>query len=261
MYKLPTLAFITVIFNLLVFVIPNPVLAKDFSFGFANYYTIVDQKITDGDIICATSNAYTLCKKEYDSSIIGVVAKNPAVSLQTSDDISGKYPVVTSGNALVLVSTQNGEIKKGDPLTTSTTPGVGMKANKTGYVIGLANEDLKGNNTKTISVALNIHYFLSNGKGSMGVTKNLSDIFTLSQMATFEQPTVVFKYLVAALVMILSIVLGFLTFSRTAVKGVEALGRNPLAGRLIQLGIGLNVLITISIIGAGLVMAYFITIA
>src|SRR3989338_6750630 len=39
---------------------------------------------------------------------------------------------------------------------------------------------------------------------------------------------------------------------------VGALGRNPLAGRMIQLGIIFNVGITIAIIGAGILIAFFI---
>ncbi|KKU82490.1 MAG: hypothetical protein UY11_C0046G0010, partial [Candidatus Amesbacteria bacterium GW2011_GWC2_47_8] len=38
----------------------------------------------------------------------------------------------------------------------------------------------------------------------------------------------------------------------------EAVGRNPLAGRLIQLSVVLNLLLTALIMGSGLVIAYLI---
>ncbi|HRN96392.1 MAG TPA: hypothetical protein PLD54_03025, partial [Candidatus Levybacteria bacterium] len=73
-----------------------------------------------------------------------------------------------------------------------------------------------------------------------------------------EEPTTVFKYFLAGLIMVLAFVIGFFSFGRIANTGIEALGRNPLASRMIQLGIMLNVLITVAIIASGLVMAYFV---
>jgi len=52
--------------------------------------------------------------------------------------------------------------------------------------------------------------------------------------------------------------LGFVAFGRVAGRGVEALGRNPLAARVIQLGIFLNVFITVAIIAAGILVAILI---
>ena len=43
-------------------------------------------------------------------------------------------------------------------------------------------------------------------------------------------------------------------------KGLEAIGRNPLAGRMIQVGMIINVLITALIMAAGLGVAYFVII-
>ncbi len=47
-------------------------------------------------------------------------------------------PVALSGRVPVIVSTENGPIKPGDYLTTSTIPGVAMKATKGGSIIGTA---------------------------------------------------------------------------------------------------------------------------
>jgi hypothetical protein len=80
----------------------------------------------------------------------------------------------------------------------------------------------------------------------------------LTAVATTEEPTVVFKYFLAGMILLLSFVIGFFSFGRIANTGIEALGRNPLAAKIIQLGIMLNVLITVAIIGSGLVMAYFV---
>jgi hypothetical protein len=183
------------------------------------------------------------------------VTENAAIVFKIEGD--NQTPVVANGNAFVLVSGQNGPIKRGDLITASTSPGIGMKATKSGYVLGSALEDFDSTNpkeTKKINVALNIRYNSFKTK----VSQSLFDVLNLSAIATTEEPTTVFKYFLAGLIMVLAFVIGFFSFGRIANTGIEALGRNPLASRMIQLGIMLNVLITIAIIASGLVMAYFV---
>ncbi len=49
-----------------------------------------------------------------------------------------------------------------------------------------------------------------------------------------------------------------MTFGRTAAKGVEAMGRNPSASKIISLGIIFNVGIVVVIVLAGLSVAFMI---
>ncbi len=227
----------------------------DTSFGVANYLPIAEDNVQDGAIIVSAQGRYTLSKNEYDPQMVGVVSENAAVVFEI--DGSDQKPVVANGNAYVLVSTVNGEIRKGDLITSSTRPGIGMKAAKSGYVVGSALEDFTSTNTnevKKINVALNIRYSTFQTKA----TQSLLDILNLTAVATTEEPTTVFKYFLAGLILVISFVIGFFSFGRIANAGIEALGRNPLAGRMIQLGIMLNVLITVAIIASGVVMAYFV---
>ena len=166
-------------------------------------------------------------------------------------------PVIPVGRVYLLVSTKDGIIKKGDQITTSIIPGVGVKATKDGYVLGVAMEDYTNTNQKQIGkIALNLelHYF--NAKPTLA--GSLSDIFKFALLPTKEGPAPIFKYIVAAGVVLASIIFGFLSFGRTAAKGVEALGRNPAASRIIQLGIIFNVIIVIAIVAAGLMVAFLI---
>jgi hypothetical protein len=227
----------------------------DVSLGIANYFTI-QGNVKDGDIVTFTNKGYFPSKASYDPSVIGVVTSNPAVSLSIQGSGKNSYPVSSAGNVEVNVSNVNGNIKKGDLITTSDINGVGMRATKTGYVIGTAMSDFVGekNEVGQINVALNLHYAYSGSKA----VSSLKDILNLSLLATYESPSAVFKYVVAGIVIILSALLGFLSFGRTANTGVEALGRNPLAGKMIQLGIIINVVVTVAIIGAGMLIAIFI---
>ena len=63
---------------------------------------------------------------------------------------------------LILIC--SGSIKTGDPITSSSIPGVGMKAARTGKIIGYAmqNEDLAdGEEVKEILVFVNVGYYVS----------------------------------------------------------------------------------------------------
>jgi F0F1-type ATP synthase membrane subunit c/vacuolar-type H+-ATPase subunit K len=59
---------------------------------------------------------------------------------------------------------------------------------------------------------------------------------------------------------IISFTLGMIYFGRASRTGIEAVGRNPLAKRVIQLTIFLNIVLTIVIVMVGLAIAYLILI-
>jgi len=80
----------------------------------------------------------------YDKKILGVISDNPSV---VGNAAGGKHEndphyklVGLLGQVNVKVSAENGPIEKGDYLTSSSTPGVAMKATRPGQVIGKALE-------------------------------------------------------------------------------------------------------------------------
>jgi F0F1-type ATP synthase membrane subunit c/vacuolar-type H+-ATPase subunit K len=224
--------------------------------GVANMVNVKDKDVKDGSLLTTTTNGIILTNVPYDPQIIGVVARDAGIIISTSEG-KNTVPVISNGRVYVLVSTQNGKIKKGDILTSSTNPGVGVKALKSGYVLGYALEDYSEPDAKKIgkiAVELNLHYF--NSRSTLAGT--LTDIFKIALLPTKDAPTPLFKYIVAALVVLASFLLGFFSFGRTAAKGVEALGRNPAASFIIHLGIIINVVIVIAIILAGLAVAFLI---
>lgn len=228
----------------------------DSSVGIAHELEVVGENIRDGDLVSFENGQYVVTNEEYDANVIGVVSRNAAVVFETERSTRG-VPVVSYGNAVVNVSGANGAIQRGDLIAASSVSGVGMKATQAGYVIGSALENFNPaspDDNGQIEAFLNVHYYLARSETS----RSLLDVLNLSAIATYEQPTVVFRYFLAGLIVLISIIFGFLSFGRTANTGIEALGRNPLAGRMIQLGIVLNVLITLSIILSGLAVAYLI---
>ena len=219
------------------------------SVGIATYLQI-NGTVEDGDIISSTKDGYAKSNGQYDPRITGVVATKPAIALKVDNRPEG-IPVVSVGTAFVKTSGINGDIKKGDFITASNTPGVGMKSVRSGYVIGEALKDVSFSSTseiKKIPITLNLHFLQVGSR----VNTSLFQIFQLSEIAAYEEPLKVFKYVISAIVLIISFGFGFLIFSRAIKTGIEAIGRNPLAGRMIQLSILFNVVLVIIIIMTGI---------
>lgn len=226
------------------------------SSGLAVPISVVDKTASDGAIISSNPDGFILSDTPYDPSIYGVVNQNPSIAFENLDSDDSK-PVISIGKALVQVSTQNGEIKINDFITTSKIPGVGQKANLNGFVVGTALENYSESDPKKtgkILVSVNPHY---NG-AFVGIRSNLIELLKDARNAYVLSPLVSLRYLLAASISIISFVLGFIYFGRVARTGVESLGRNPLAAKLISLGIVFNLAMTIVIILVGLFIAYLI---
>lgn len=217
---------------------------------------LVDKNVKDGSLISSGSKGGILTNVPYDSQVLGIVSRDAAIIINTSSGQNGA-PVISTGMVYILVSSKDGDIKKGDLLASSSIPGVATKALKEGFVLGTAMENYVNSDKKKvdkIAANLDLHYF--NSKPVFPGT--LSDVFKLVLLPTKEGPGPLFKYIMASIVVLGSMILGFLSFGRAAAKGVEALGRNPAASRIIHLGIVFNVTIVVAIAAAGLVVAFLI---
>jgi hypothetical protein len=90
--------------------------------------------------------------RPYDAMLAGVVPQNPGLVFDNGQTrLAGdnsqlitneKTLVALAGRVLVKVSMENGPIRIGDPLTSSSAPGVAMKATRAGKIIGYALEEL-----------------------------------------------------------------------------------------------------------------------
>lgn len=244
--------FITAGLGLFLAVAVGDVLAQSDSYGLAVPLVNIDGEVPAGSVICAEAQDYKLCDKFYDNSIIGVSTITPASSLQIDTLETGSY-MVSSGIATVRASNSNGQIQTGDLLTSSDQPGVVVKATQNGFVLGAAAESLtldEGN----ILVSINIHQTTA----FTGSRNNLIDLLRQGLTAAVLTPLEALRYLLAALVTILSFVLAFIYYGRISKTGVEAIGRNPLAKRTIQTSVMLHLVITVIICLVGFAMAYLI---
>ncbi|MEJ5051035.1 collagen-like protein [Chryseobacterium culicis] len=119
-----------------------------------------------GDILVISTKADRTVEKSstpYSSLVAGVYATKPGVLLteeHIDTDISDKAPMGVIGVIPTKVCLENGKIKRGDLLVTSSKPGVAMKANikmvKIGQVIGKALQDYDQKEIGKIQVLVNI---------------------------------------------------------------------------------------------------------
>jgi hypothetical protein len=96
-----------------------------------------DMEATDAATIKTTGSAY-------DHRIVGVVSTRPGQLLTAGRGVGAPTAVALTGRAPLKVNLENGPITIGDYLTSSSTPGVAMKALRSGSVVGQALESYDG---------------------------------------------------------------------------------------------------------------------
>ena len=207
----------------------------------------------DGLIICDTQFGRILCETAYSQDIYGVIEDNPAVALINIVETNTR-PIITSGRAYVQVTSQNGEIKAGDYITSSEIKGVGQKAARSGQMLGTALEDYTETDTAKIGrilVELNIRPVVLEARTVIDKVRN--------QIRIIAGPARVgFRHALAALVTAVGVAVGVSFFGKVVKSGVESVGRNPRAMGKIQLSMGLNLVLTALVMGVALIAAYFI---
>ena len=157
----------------------------------AEYFPTEDGLLEPGDIVSVSQDArglVAMTTESYDDTILGIVTTAPGLRLG-SDEIGanqGKQPIALAGRVPVKVSLENGVIKKGDYLTSSSRPGFAMKALDTGRVIGIALEDYTlqndtdNNGAGKVLTFVNPHFY-------MGATFTEKVTSTFSRFATMIQ--------------------------------------------------------------------------
>lgn len=229
----------------------NTVHAQDTTGSGVALTVLTQGDVSDGQVLCNQDKVIKACTTTYSTDVVGVYVQNPAVLLENTSIPEGKS-VMSSGKAFVQATVSGGKIKTGDYLTTSTKTGKVEKATKSGYVVGIALEDLQSDGTLLMSV--DIKPVIISGDQKV----NLLDTAKQALLAPYLSPLSSLRYVLAGLAAATAFILGFIYFGRVARSGVEAIGRNPLAGRAIQFSVILNLLLTIVIMATGLVIAYLI---
>jgi F0F1-type ATP synthase membrane subunit c/vacuolar-type H+-ATPase subunit K len=214
----------------------------------------------------------TLVRSEItgDPRLYGVLVANPEVVYRTRPDI----PVVRDGNAVVNVTTFGGPITVGDLITSSEIAGKGQKAQQlSGYMIGIALENFDGTTgtdvqgprgtvkSGRIKVAIGIGpaspVLIRATGGALGFVRQVVNAVWYN-ISTSKQVERLLRFLLAAILVLLVIYISYRTFGKNITKGIEAIGRNPLAKSSIQAMIILNIALIFFVSLGGVILALLI---
>ncbi len=116
----------------------------------AEFFTVSSKirKPEPGDLVAISKDdpqTFELTTSAYQSLLVGAISENPSVFLNTPE---AGDPVALTGRVKVKVNMEGGKIVPGDPITSSSSQGIGMKANSDGMVLGYALEAFDGARTE-----------------------------------------------------------------------------------------------------------------
>ncbi len=211
-----------------------------------------------GDIVSYKVGTYDLSSEPYEGTMYGVISNDAVISIEnTSLTATEAKFVVTTGDTKVNVSGTNGAIKKGDYITSSTVTGVGQRADKSGFVLGIALEDFTPE-TKDSTGKIMVHVDIKQVFADTRLSGNLLAMLRSGTLGALITPLASLRYVLAALVVAAAFIIGFVSFGKTSGSSIEALGRNPLAKAHIRAAVIFNFVLTAGIMLGGLVVAYLI---
>ncbi len=101
-----------------------------------------DEKLAKGTIVSLDQQASKVLKSNFKNlhNMFGVVVEEGDISFKRQAD-EQIVAVANEGIMDTLVSTANGEIKSGDPITVRSVEGVGEKATQNGRIVGIAQDN------------------------------------------------------------------------------------------------------------------------
>jgi hypothetical protein len=207
------------------------------------------------------------------NDMFGVVVPISDTEIYLGSQSAGQVLVTTSGQHDVLVSNQNGPIKRGDYVTISSLEGVGMKADsRQTRIIGRALSDFSGTGNVAGTTAL---------KGSLGhsttvaltripvdinvadnplnqSTNNIRGFLTRTANGLANKPVSQIRvYLSLAVLLGTLFVTGNMLYG--AVRGgTLAIGRNPLAKKSIMRSLSQVTLLSLAVFAGGILAVYLI---
>lgn len=265
--KLPKLKFLVISLWFIVWIALSQ-LSTAYALTAVDTYQIADNQAVSGDVITdAQSKGLVRSNVTYDNRMFGILEDNP-VAVYRDNSAPNNRPIVRSGDTIVNVTDYNGAINPGDYLTSSPIDGKAMKANQSGEVLGIVTGkvttgnkiNFQGRNLTTgqVEIAVNIEYAdLTTARSTVQLFSAINNAL-FSNVQNPEQFQTVVRYIIAGIIGIVAFALGFIAFTRSISKGIEAIGRNPLAKTAIQVSIGMEIGLTIITSLAGIALAFII---
>jgi len=269
--KLSTLLTLIITTAVLVLMVPfRPNVSAQSDYTIAKSYQIEDET-SDGDVIVLDKDGNPkLGKALSDGKFLGVVELSPrivyrkgAIDSATEGAQAAGTSIIQYGEVEVNITLESGAVLPGDLIGMSSIPGKAQKAGTSVKdVIGVALGSYDGAEVLGTAGPDNTQYgkvLMLIQPGSAVMDPNLGsflDRILLSVIQNVDQAegsALVIRYILSFLIVITSLITTFSTMGKNITKGIESIGRNPLAKGQIQTMIVINVVL-IAIINIGAVI-------
>lgn len=231
-----------------------------------------DQPLQSGMLVALTDDqtkAEPITQDNLDQ-LKGVVVNQSDSPVTLKSDDQQTF-VATSGKRQVLLSNENGSIKKGDYISISSLSGIGMRATvNQPIILGRAVQDFNGggdsigksvaNNNKQVSFG-RIQVDVNIGKNPALKTPEKDKVPDLLQKAAntvAQKPVATTRIYLALVVLLATTGIVMVTMFSGARSTVTAIGRNPLSKGLIFKGLLQVTLVSLIIFIAGLFGVYLL---
>lgn len=130
-------------------------------------------------------------KQANDSALVGIVSNAVTASMTIGGDtqpqdaakITNKKPIALAGRVVTIVNLEGGKINTGDTITSSSTPGTGMKQTKAGAYISKTMEPFDGTNINSEGVQQIINH-LKNEIGNQTENDKINYQIALSELTS-----------------------------------------------------------------------------
>ena len=201
---------------------------------------------------------------------VAVISSSSLISISGG---SGEVQVASSGIAPVLVSTEGGNVKRGDHLGVSTIAGVAMKATAGSRTIGVAADDFDGTgpsvekrkldtNTGSKEVAvgevpvdIGVGNFQPNGLDTGSVVPTWLQTISNTVAGRVVSPI---RAVVATTILIAAIISVSVLLYGAVRTSIISIGRNPLARSSVFKGLAQVIVIVILILGTAAILSYLV---
>lgn len=236
-------------------------------------------ELANGTIVSLDKGASEVARanRENINNLYGVVVPSGDLSFSHAE-VEGTAVVATEGVIDTLVSTNNGAIKAGDPITVDAVEGVGEKALNSGRIIGIAQANFSGQESNsrqftvrtgteeksvqigTIPVKVAVQMFsVGSGTSLSGTGQNRSKALQIADSIA-GQTVRPLALIVAGLVLLLGVFISAFLVTSSGYASLISIGRNPLAEKRIVRSLVKMLLIAVGVFVASIVLSYAVLI-
>lgn len=238
----------------------------------ARGYSTTDEGLNAGMVAALSETGDSEVERADQTSgkrVVGVVTTLDASSVTVASG-SSKVLIESEGEVMAYVSDISGSVKKGDLLMLSSLRGILMKGSETasGTIIGVAGQDSEsvsedevtkydysegGSNksARIVKIKINLNKQGANG----GQTLDPSALSKIGESITGKQVSDI-RVLAALIIFILVMIAEGGIIYGAVTSAITALGRNPLARKMIRREMMRVIFVAIGVLGVGLAAVY-----